>query len=69
LLARLAEQAVARGVRRFRATMLADNVAVHRLFESLSDGPVDRRRQGEISEMEFPLPALPAVDHPAPLAA
>jgi RimJ/RimL family protein N-acetyltransferase len=69
LLARLAEQAVARGVRRFRATMLADNVAVHRLFESLADGPVDRRRQGEISEMEFRLPVLPDADHPAPLAA
>jgi RimJ/RimL family protein N-acetyltransferase len=57
LLARLAEEAVARGVSRFRATMLADNVAVHRLFESLAAGPVDRRRLGEISELEFPLPA------------
>jgi RimJ/RimL family protein N-acetyltransferase len=57
LLARLAEEAVARGVRRFRATMLADNLVVHRLFESLAAGPVDRRRVGEISEMEFPLPA------------
>jgi RimJ/RimL family protein N-acetyltransferase len=66
LLARLAEQAVARGVQRFRATMLADNVAVHRLFESLAAGPVDRRRLGEISEMEFP---LPAVADSAPLAA
>jgi RimJ/RimL family protein N-acetyltransferase len=56
LLARLAEQAVARGVCRFRATMLADNLAVHRLFESLAAGPVHRRRLGEISEMEFPLP-------------
>lgn len=59
LLARLAEEAVARGVRRFRATMLADNVAVHRLFESLAAGPADRRRLGEISEMEFPLPGDP----------
>jgi RimJ/RimL family protein N-acetyltransferase len=65
LLARLAEQAVARGVRRFRATMLADNVAVHRLFESLSAGPTDRRRVGELSEMEFPLPAVGAGDPPA----
>jgi RimJ/RimL family protein N-acetyltransferase len=70
LLGRLAEQAVARGVHRFRATMLADNLAVHRLFESLSDGPVDRRRLGEISEMEFPLPgAGPAAGDPAALAA
>jgi RimJ/RimL family protein N-acetyltransferase len=65
LLARLAEEAVARDVRRFRAMMLADNLAVHRLFESLSDGPVDRRRLGEISEMEFPLPGA----GPAALAA
>ena len=50
--------------------MLADNLAVHRLFESLSDGPVDRRRLGEISEMEFPLPgAGPAAGDPATLAA
>jgi len=70
LLARLAEQAVARGVHRFRATMLADNVAVHRLFESLAAGPVDRRRLGEISEMEFPLPAArPVAGDAAALAA
>ncbi|HET9123345.1 MAG TPA: GNAT family N-acetyltransferase [Solirubrobacteraceae bacterium] len=70
LLARLAGEAVARGVRRFRATMLADNLAIHRLFESLAAGPVDRRRLGEISEMEFPLPLDgPAADGPAALAA
>jgi RimJ/RimL family protein N-acetyltransferase len=56
LVARLAEAAVARGVRRFRATALADNIAIHRLFESLAAGPVERRRLGEISEIEFPLP-------------
>jgi len=73
LITRLAEAAVARGVRRFRATMLADNLPVHRLFESLAAGPVDRRRVGEISEMEFPLPeggrAPGAADGPAALAA
>ncbi|MGH2908205.1 MAG: GNAT family N-acetyltransferase [Solirubrobacteraceae bacterium] len=68
LLARLAEEAVARGVSRFRATMLADNVAVHRLFESLAAGPVDRRRLGEISEMEFPLPAGRSVEDPGAVA-
>lgn len=56
LVARLAEQAVARGVRRFRATMLADNLPIHRLFQSLAEGPVEYRRLGEISEMEFGLP-------------
>jgi len=70
LLARLADEAVARGVHRFRATMLADNVAIHRLFESLSAGPVDRRRLGEISEMEFPLPSAGrSVAGPGALAA
>ena len=69
LLARLAEEAVARGVLRFRATMLADNVVIHRLFESLSAGPADRRRLGEISEMEFPLPtAGRSFEGPAALA-
>jgi RimJ/RimL family protein N-acetyltransferase len=57
LVARLADAAVARGVRRFRATMLADNVAIQRLFESLAAGPVQRRRLSEICEMDFPLPA------------
>jgi len=73
LIARLAEEAVGRGVRRFRATMLADNLPVHRLFESLAAGPVDRRRVGEISEMEFPLPvgdrAPATAEGPAALAA
>jgi len=70
LLARLAEEAVARGVVRFRATMFADNLAVHRLFESLAAGPVQRRRLGEISEMEFPLPlGGRAAEGPVALAA
>jgi RimJ/RimL family protein N-acetyltransferase len=56
LLARLAEAAVGRGVLRFQATMLADNLAVHRLFESIAVGPVARRRLGGLSEMEFGLP-------------
>jgi hypothetical protein len=51
--------------------MLADNLAIHRLFESLAAGPVDRRRLGEISEMEFPLPLggrAPAAPSPEPAA-
>lgn len=56
LVARLAAAAVARGVHRFRATMLAENFAVQRLFESLADGPVERRRLGSLVEMEFGLP-------------
>jgi RimJ/RimL family protein N-acetyltransferase len=56
LVQRLAAAAVARGVRRFRATMLSDNLAIHRLLEGLADGPVERRRLGGLSEMEFALP-------------
>jgi RimJ/RimL family protein N-acetyltransferase len=71
LVGRLAEAAVARGVRRFRATMLADNLAIHRLFENLADGPVQRRRLGGLSEMEFRLPGADAAgaDCGAPVAA
>jgi RimJ/RimL family protein N-acetyltransferase len=56
LVSRLAQEAVARGVRRFRATMLADNLGVHRLFEGLAAGPIEHLRLGGLSEMEFPLP-------------
>ena len=56
LVAQLAQAAVARGIRRFQATMLADNLGVHRLFEQLADGPVQRRRLGGLSEMDFALP-------------
>jgi RimJ/RimL family protein N-acetyltransferase len=56
LINRLAAAAVQRGVRRFRATMLSDNVAIHRLLTGLAAGPVERRRLGGLSEMEFELP-------------
>lgn len=56
LVRRLAEVAVSRGVRRFRATMLADNLAIQRLLEGLAVGPVERRRLGALSEMELTLP-------------
>jgi RimJ/RimL family protein N-acetyltransferase len=56
LINRLAAAAVQRGVRRFRATMLSDNLAIHRLLDGLAAGPVQRRRLGGLSEMEFELP-------------
>lgn len=56
LVRRLADVAVQRGVRRFRATMLADNAGIHRLLEDLAAGPVQRRRLGALSEMELTLP-------------
>ena len=60
LVERLARAAVARGVTRFRATMLADNVGIHRLLEGLAAGPIERRRLGGLSEMEIPLPGADA---------
>jgi RimJ/RimL family protein N-acetyltransferase len=60
LVTRLAQAAVERGVRRFRATMLADNLGIQRLLENLAAGPVERRRLGGLSEMEVPLPGAEA---------
>ena len=56
LIGRLAEAAVARGVIRFRATMLSENVAIRRLLEKLAAGPVEYHRLGELTEMELDLP-------------
>lgn len=57
LLSRLADAALARGVRRFRATTLADNAAIHRLLSRLAGGRLQARRSGEITELEVELPA------------
>ncbi|HEX3834091.1 MAG TPA: GNAT family N-acetyltransferase [Solirubrobacteraceae bacterium] len=55
LMTRLARAAVARGVRRFRATMLADNIAIQRVTASLAAGPLKRRQRGSLSEVEIEL--------------
>jgi len=47
---------VTRGVTRFRASMLADNVAIHRLVARLAVRITRRHRSGAMSEMEFDLP-------------
>jgi RimJ/RimL family protein N-acetyltransferase len=60
LVGRLAQEAVARGVRCFRATMLSDNLGIQRLLGNLAAGPVDRRRLGGLLELEFPLPGADA---------
>jgi acetyltransferase len=59
LLGRLADAAVTRGVDRFVATMLADNVPIQRLSEQIASGPVRRVRQGNTLEVEFALPTRP----------
>ena len=56
LVARLADAARSRGVDRFRATMLADNVAARRLLWRLSAGKMRTQEQGSPSEVEIELP-------------
>jgi RimJ/RimL family protein N-acetyltransferase len=55
LMTRLAHAAAARGVQRFRATMLADNIAIQRVTAKLAAGPVKRRQLGSLSEVEIDL--------------
>jgi RimJ/RimL family protein N-acetyltransferase len=57
LLEALARAAVAHGIERFTATMLAENVASHRLLRRLG-GPVAReRKRGAVDEVEIGLAA------------
>jgi RimJ/RimL family protein N-acetyltransferase len=56
LMGRLVDAAVTRGVARFEATMLADNVAIQRLSERFAAGPLRRVRRGNTFEVEFELP-------------
>ena len=56
LMGRLVDAAVTRGVTRFEATMLADNVAIQRLSERFAAGPLRRRRRGNTFEVSFDLP-------------
>jgi RimJ/RimL family protein N-acetyltransferase len=56
LMGRLVDAAVTRGVTRFEATMLADNVAIQRLAERFAGGPLLRLRRGNTFEVSFDLP-------------
>lgn len=67
LMGRLADAAVTRGIRRFCAVILVDNLAIRRVIEDLAAGPVRRRRDGSALEVEFPLPVRGG--RPAPAAA
>jgi RimJ/RimL family protein N-acetyltransferase len=63
LMGRLVDAAVTRGVSRFEATMLSDNVAIQRLAERCAAGPLRRRRRGSTFEVRFDLPTRrPAAD-------
>ena len=55
LMTRLAHAAAARGVKRFRAATLADNVAIHRVTAKLAAGPPKHHQLGSISEVEIEL--------------
>jgi hypothetical protein len=45
------------GVRRFTATMLADNVAAHRLLHRLAGRLAHERHLGLVDEVDIPLAA------------
>lgn len=58
LLRRLATEATARGVRRLRGSMLADNVAIHRLVDRVAadtGAGVARHRLGTVHEVDIDL--------------
>ena len=55
LMSRLAQAAVDRGVARFVATILADNIPIRRLIDRIAAGPVREQREGTVSEVELDL--------------
>jgi GNAT superfamily N-acetyltransferase len=57
LMARLAQEAQARGVKRFLGTMLADNVGVHKLTVSLAGELAHHRHMGPVDELVVDLAA------------
>jgi RimJ/RimL family protein N-acetyltransferase len=57
LMNRLAIAARERGITRFRASMLADNVAIRRIMNRLAVGPVHVLEHGQIIELEIELRA------------
>ncbi len=57
MLDRLARAATARGIRRFRATVLAENIAVHKLTRRLAGRLANERHLGTVDEVEVELAA------------
>jgi GNAT superfamily N-acetyltransferase len=57
LSARLADEARRRGVRRFTATMAADNVPAHRLMAKLADHMEQRHAAGGVDELVLDIAA------------
>jgi RimJ/RimL family protein N-acetyltransferase len=69
LLRRLAAAAHERGIERFRALMLAENVAIHRLIESFAVAAVWSHPGGGVTEADFPVWAGDSEAVPAIIAA
>ena len=57
LMKRLGGAAAQRGVKRFRATMLSDNLATRKLLEQVACGPLRERRHGGTCEVDIDLSA------------
>jgi RimJ/RimL family protein N-acetyltransferase len=57
LLEAVARAAVEHGIERFTATMLAENVAIHRLLHRLAGPAARERRLGPVDEVEIRLAA------------
>jgi RimJ/RimL family protein N-acetyltransferase len=55
LMDRLAVAARERGIQRFQASMLADNVAIRQIMQRLAAGPVQVLERGAIIELEIEL--------------
>jgi RimJ/RimL family protein N-acetyltransferase len=66
LVATLVEVAAERGIRRFRAAMFADNIAIQRLLEHHAVGELRRSSDGPVSELEIDLPPHRIQGSPAP---
>jgi RimJ/RimL family protein N-acetyltransferase len=55
LMRRLGAAARERGITRFRASILADNIAIRKIMARLATGPVDVLKRGQILELEIEL--------------
>ena len=69
LLRRLAAVANERGIERFRALMLTENVGIHRLIESFAGTAVWSHPGGGVTEADFPVWAGDSGVAPAIIAA
>jgi RimJ/RimL family protein N-acetyltransferase len=62
--AQLVRAAARRGITRFRASILTDNLPARRLLVGLAEGAPRERRAGSTSELEIDLPCHEVLRHP-----